>query len=242
MSSDNRASSATMDKPQDNPPSADTPPAANRRTTKIILGVISVVIAAALLAIGVLGFGASIGFRILGGLATALSIAVLLYYALESTVVLFSRAPCLSPAVALSLHLVLGLGAVVVAALLIASTAYVAHWQDSFGQGPDELTGNTPVPGYVANGDHWYRLSIAGCALAVAEALIHLALATLAAIDVHRARRAYAAVQNQPAEADEAAAPAYSPRRSSSSTRDEEAVESGKGDGAYFPEPKSRGI
>ncbi|KAI1488656.1 hypothetical protein F5X96DRAFT_671465 [Biscogniauxia mediterranea] len=240
-----------MNKPYDHSASsAGTPPApppAPRRTTKIIIGTISAVLAAALLALGVLGFSAPIGFRILGGLATALSAAILLYHLLESSLVLTTRAPCLSPAWALSLNLVLGLAGAVVAALLISSTAYVvARWEGSFDDdfGDSSSSSTTPVPGYVADGYRWFRLSVAACALAVAEAIIHLVLATLAAIDVHRLRLHRSAARPAAAEADEAAPAPASPRAgSSNSSSTAHELESGKsGAGTYSPEPKSRGI
>ncbi|KAI1639673.1 hypothetical protein F4809DRAFT_638476 [Biscogniauxia mediterranea] len=209
-----------MNKPYDHSASsAGTPPAppGPRRTTKIILGTIS-----AVLALGVLGFSAPIGFRILGGLATALSAALLLYHFLESGLVLTTRAPCLSPAWALSLNLVLGLGGAVVAALLISSTAYVvARWEGSFGgEGVDGFAGSTPVPGTI----------------------IHLVLATLAAIDVH-CLRLHRSAARPAAEADEAA-PAYPPHAGSSNSSTAHEIESDKsGAGSYYsPETKSRGI
>ncbi|KAI0596704.1 hypothetical protein F4775DRAFT_563215 [Biscogniauxia sp. FL1348] len=240
MPSNNSASSATMNKPHDNPPAAGSPPGP-RRTTKIILGTISVAIAAALLALGILGFSAPIGFRILGGLATALSISVLLYHVLESALALAlystrSRSPCtpLPPAWALSLNLVLGLGGVVVAALLIASTAYVVHWEGSFDD-DDEGSSSTPVPvpGYVANGYHWFRLSVAACALAVAEAIIHIVLAALAAVDVHRLRRSVGAGNSS-------SDTAYGEEEHEEAHEEAHELESSRG-GACSPEPKSRG-
>ncbi|KAI1505617.1 hypothetical protein F5X99DRAFT_214262 [Biscogniauxia marginata] len=202
----------------------------SRRTTKLVLGGISIAIAITLLAIGICAFRAPIGFRILAGLATAMGAAVLIYYLLE-TIVAFgqqgSTRTGLGAPVALSLHLVLCLGGLVVAALLIASTVYVTAYRPAFDDDRDGTL--VPVPGYVTDGFYWYNMSLAGCALTVASVLIHAVLFTLAAIDVHRGRKAKRVAT---AGDEEAAAPAYSPRDTSDDVQEVSSSSSSSNNGS----------